>query len=84
MRIGAYQFPVTGSIKINREKIVQAIHGANDEKVKLLIFPECSLTGYPPRDVDNPSNVDFDELDDTYFLYKSCVILMKCMLLLEL
>lgn len=73
MRIGAYQFPVTGSIKINREKIVQAIHGANDEKVKLLIFPECSLTGYPPRDVDNSSKVDFDELDDTYFfIQKLC------------
>lgn len=67
MRIGAYQFAVTGSVRMNREKIAQAIYEAKDEKVKLLVFPECSLTGYPPRDVDSSSNVDFDELDDTYF-----------------
>ncbi len=68
MRVGVYQFPVTGNIKNNRKKIEEAIYEANYKKVKLLIFPECSLTGYPPRNVDNPLNVNFDELDDAYFL----------------
>ena len=28
--------------------------------VQLLIFPECSLTGYPPRDISNSSCVNFN------------------------
>ncbi len=68
MRVGMYQFPVTGNIEGNKEKIVAAIHNAHKEKVKLLIFPECALTGYPPRDIESASTVDLNELEDAYVL----------------
>lgn len=49
MRIAAYQFAVSGNISENYKEIEKAIYIAKTEKVQLLIFPECSLTGYPPR-----------------------------------
>ncbi len=71
MRVGMYPFPVTGNTKDNTEKIVTAIHHAHQEQVKLLLFPECALTGYPPRDMENSSKVDFPELEAVYGLLQS-------------
>lgn len=51
MRIAVYQYAVTGDINNNFKKICQAIEKSRSEKVDLLVFPECALTGYPPRDV---------------------------------
>lgn len=48
MVIGAYQFAVTSSIKHNFDTIRKAILQASDKHVRLLVFPECALTGYPP------------------------------------
>ncbi len=48
MKIGAYQFAVTNNINHNMEIIKKAIIQASHEGVKLLAFPECALTGYPP------------------------------------
>lgn len=62
MRIGAYQFAVTGNIDKNRESIKKAISEAVSRKIDLLIFPECALTGYPPYDITNSSAVDFDKV----------------------
>jgi len=62
MKIGAYQFAVTGNIKNNLDVIKRAICQAADESVKLLAFPECALTGYPPRDIEAAYSVDFAEL----------------------
>ena len=62
MKIGAYQFAVTGNIKNNLDVIKRAICQAADESVKLLAFPECALAGYPPRDIEAAYSVDFAEL----------------------
>lgn len=51
MKLGAYQFSVTKSIEHNLESVKKAIIKASHENVKLLVFPECALTGYPPRDI---------------------------------
>ena len=59
MRIGAYQFGVGGDIRENYREIEKAIYLAKNEGVQLIIFPECSLTGYPPRDMADSSCVDF-------------------------
>lgn len=59
MRIAAYQFEVSGNIIENYKKIKNAIYLAKSEGVQLLIFPECALTGYPPRNIKNSSCVDF-------------------------
>ncbi len=29
---------------------------------QFLVFPECALTGYPPRDMEKASSVDFGTL----------------------
>ena len=42
------------------KKIEKAIYLAKHKDVQLLIFPECSLTGYPPRDISNSSCVNFN------------------------
>ena len=60
MRIAAYQFAVSGNISENYKEIEKAIYIAKTENVRLLIFPECSLTGYPPRNISNASCVDFN------------------------
>ena len=66
MKIGAYQFSVTNNIKNNFEIIEKAILQAKSKNVKLLVFPECALTGYPPRDIENSSVVDFGILENAY------------------
>lgn len=63
MRIGAYQFPVTGDLTRNLDKIKHGVALACREGVQLLLLPECALTGYPPRDVPNPAAVDFRQVD---------------------
>ena len=48
MKIGAYQFGVTGDIERNFRAIERAVGLAVKQGVHLLVFPECALTGYPP------------------------------------
>ena len=60
MRIAAYQFNVSGDIKHNIEVIESAVIGAAEQKAELIAFPECALTGYPPRSIPNVSAVDRD------------------------
>lgn len=64
MRIAAYQFAVTGDMVENFEKIKNAISLAKKNAVQLLVFPECALTGYPPRDIKSSSEVRFDLVED--------------------
>lgn len=45
MRIGAYQFAISGDVNENYKEIEKAIYLAKHKDVQLLIFPECSLTG---------------------------------------
>lgn len=62
MKIGAYQFTVSGSIAKNMDAIRKGISLAAKESARLLVFPECALTGYPVRE-ERSSNVDFQTLD---------------------
>ena len=63
MRIGAYQFEITGKIEKNYAHIKSGIEKAAAEGVQLLIFPECSVTGYPPHCIKSSSQVSFVEVD---------------------
>lgn len=73
MKIGAYQFAVTNNIKHNLETVKKAVIKAAHEGVKLLVFPECALTGYPPRDMEHASMVNFYELELAYEQLQSLV-----------
>ena len=59
MKIGAYQFAVSVDVKKNLETIKAAVRSAREQGIELLLFPECALTGYPPRDLPSSSDVDF-------------------------
>lgn len=59
MRIGLAQInPLIGDFPGNTRKILHNIGRALREKCDLVVFPELSLVGYPPRDLlDKPSFV---------------------------
>jgi NAD+ synthase (glutamine-hydrolysing) len=51
--------PVVGDIVANAQKIVEAAHTAANAGARLLLTPELSLCGYPPRDLLlNPAFLD--------------------------
>ena len=59
MKIAAYQFQVTGNIDENFSHIKKGIEEAAGYGAELLLFPECAVTGYPPRCVKSAAGVDF-------------------------
>lgn len=62
MRLGAYQFAVTGDMTHNFDRVRHGVLQAAGAGVDLLILPECALTGYPPRHIQTPSVIDFGAL----------------------
>jgi len=67
LRIGAYQFSVIGNVNDNMETIKKAIVLAADKGVRLLIFPECSLTGYPPISIQSCENIDLTHVEQCFY-----------------
>lgn len=65
MKIGAYQFAVTGDVEKNTEFIISAINQASAQNVRLLVFPECALTGYPPYDIESSSQIDAEKVTES-------------------
>ena len=57
MRIGAYQFDVTANIENNYSHIKKGILEACKSGVRLLVFPECAVTGYPPPQKDTRTSI---------------------------
>ena len=52
MRIALAQInPTVGDIAGNSAKILQFIERAKQSRARLVVFPELSLIGYPPRDL---------------------------------
>ncbi|HZJ57571.1 MAG TPA: nitrilase-related carbon-nitrogen hydrolase, partial [Clostridia bacterium] len=52
MKIAVAQYnPKVGDLEGNASKIIDFIAGAKEQKCDLVIFPELSITGYPPRDL---------------------------------
>ncbi len=48
-----------GHFSANVEKILQGIENAKKKKADLIVFPELTLTGYPPKDLlDKPSFIE--------------------------
>ena len=64
MKIAAYQFAVTSDIDKNFDTVVKAVRAAKEKGIELVIFPECALTGYPPRDMASSSDVDFLKVEE--------------------
>jgi len=51
MRIGHYQLECrAGDFAANLEKVIAGLERADAERVEIVSFPECFLTGYPDRE----------------------------------
>ena len=66
MRIGAYQFDVTANIENNYIHIKKGILEAGKSGVRLIVFPECAVTGYPPLCIEHSSDVDFKKVSQIH------------------
>ncbi|MBR5960881.1 MAG: carbon-nitrogen hydrolase family protein [Clostridia bacterium] len=66
MKIGAYQFAVSGNIGNNLAHMLGAVSRASREGVELLVFPECSVTGYPPLALPSPADIDETLRDEAH------------------
>lgn len=64
MKIAAYQFEVTSDIEKNFVNVVNAVRTAKEKGIELVVFPECALTGYPPKDMESSSEVDFFKAEE--------------------
>lgn len=63
MRIGVYQMKTSDSISVNDANITGAVEAAARQKVRLLVFPECALCGYPPVETPSVDGIDMDAVD---------------------
>src|SRR5579871_6959837 len=63
MRIALAQInPTVGDLSGNVDRMALAARQAAGQKAELVVFPELSITGYPPRDlVEKPSFVEGSE-----------------------
>ena len=66
MIVGAHSFPVTGDGEHNFSTICAAAERAAEAGAELLLFPECALTGYPPRDIPSSAAADFPRLAEMH------------------
>ena len=52
MRVGLAQInPIIGAFEYNLQKILESIQKGKDSGVDLVVFPELTITGYPPMDL---------------------------------
>lgn len=66
MRVGVFQFSSSDNTSDNYNKIVKAITTASNKNIRLLVFHECAICGYPPVERPTIESVDFIVLD--YYL----------------
>lgn len=66
MKIGSYQFRVTGDVEHNFNSMKSGIEAAAKEGTRLLMFPECAVTGYPPHSIKSASDVDYKATEQIY------------------
>ena len=63
MRIAVFQFGSNENINNNFNAIKRAVTQAYENKVRLLVFHECAICGYPPLETDI-NKINFDLLND--------------------
>ena len=63
MKIGLYQFKTCPDVEENFKKIKSAILNSAEKNIRLIIFHECSLCGYPPIETPDVKKIDFETMD---------------------
>ena len=72
MKIAVFQFAAGSVISDNFAVIQRAISEAHRSHVRLLVFQECALCGYPPVERENVRDIDFTRMD-------SCIVEIKAL-----
>ncbi|MCB2179768.1 carbon-nitrogen hydrolase family protein [bacterium] len=62
MKIGVFQFSNSGEVHENLDSIFRGIKEAAIQNVRLLVFQECALCGYPPIEVESRDAIDFQAM----------------------
>lgn len=62
LRIGIYAFSGSGELEGNFAAITRGIIAARQEKLRLLAFHECALTGYPPLEIA-ANRIDYEKAE---------------------
>jgi len=60
LRVAAYQMAVSADIEANTRKICAGISRAAASGARIVAFPECAVTGYPPLCCTDVSEIDLD------------------------
>lgn len=63
MKIAVFQFTASNNITDNYSAIQRAITEAHRQHVRLLVFQECALSGYPPVETEKIEEIDFLQMD---------------------
>lgn len=58
---------MNSNIHDNMKMIEKAILLAANNNVRLLVFPECSLTGYPPITIESCECIDFIQVEECFY-----------------
>jgi len=58
IRLATAQFELTDNIDRNLQAILDLAQKAIEADSRLIVFPECALTGYPGGDMDDLSRID--------------------------
>ena len=62
IRVATCQFPVSGNIRRNADRIIDQIEVAKRKDADLVHFPETALTGYGGMDYKSWDSFDWDLL----------------------
>jgi predicted amidohydrolase len=74
IRVAAGQFQLEPDLKKNLTKIKDFLTKAAAKKVDLIVFPELSLTGYPPKGIESLNYVDQGKTEEALkYLQKRAV-----------
>jgi len=58
IRLATAQFQLSDNIDVNLKAIMELAKKAETADSRLVVFPECALTGYPGGDMDDLSGID--------------------------
>jgi len=71
MKTAVFQFAAGSVIADNFAAIQRAISEAHRNRVRLLVFQECALCGYPPVEAESVRSIDFTLMDSCIAEIKS-------------
>ena len=66
VRIAVYPLASGNNVSENFSAIRRGIHAAHQQGVRLLVFQECALSGYPPVEVEEIEEIDFKKIDSSF------------------